>query len=349
MPLLYAQLEVGARGAATFHFGAGQIAGFFGFDADGGCSGWEEEVPGRAAVVRRLAALAAVRVLRIRALPPDHITQAFAGAAAALAEEGITLFPSLQSVILLPHAVDGLRTWTPASYDGPQLPPFLDAVAHARPSQLCVAFRLVPARDWEAHREASYGGQYVLIRRIQVLAGGWTLKSVHYHDLVFQVPPSIPGTANVYEFAPHPVPHPLFPSRFRFPEGGAAVGLPGPEWNIRPWQMSATIKELFPSGQDHMATLEGTRWAFSGVRNHLLAKAARDDDDSTGVWYGEIEDMVKDSLRGGLDRDLPARGMGRDVIDQMWEHISYAKAERCSTCGRECRLGFGGADSRRPR
>ncbi|CAK9783437.1 hypothetical protein CC85DRAFT_310359 [Cutaneotrichosporon oleaginosum] len=280
---------------------------------------------------RRLRAWRYVRRVRVPTLADaaGFADVAVAAAAAAAAEP---LMPRLQSVCLGPVAVDQLRIWT-----GP-LPGLLQGLAAQRPTRLCVAFRHVPAAEWDAYREASTRGAYALVRRLEALTAGWDLVSVTFHDVVHQVLPSLP-TTNVYDFAPHAIPHPLFRGRYRFPVGEAAVRLPGPEWNMRPWQMGTAIKNLFPSSAVgsgvHYATLQRTRWRFCGVANHVLTKEEREDDDSDGVWYREVKGMVDESIRTGIARDLPARGLDAEFVHEVLERLEYGRVEECSACGRD--------------
>ncbi|TXT03882.1 hypothetical protein VHUM_04305 [Vanrija humicola] len=314
---------------------------------------------------RRIAALSHVRHLTIRSLPPDHVCAGLVRAAAArldaagdqnlepddqrhldpaLAGERRVLpidtadvsllFPRLRTVTLLPDAIDAVRTWTPYDYSRPRNPPLLEALAgSSRPSHLCFAFRLVPSTDWETHRDLTLSGQYQLVKRIALLTAQWPLESVTYHDLVFQVPPSIPHTTNIYDFAPHVVPHPYFPRRFRFPARADAVHIPGPEWTIRPWQMAIAIKNLLPSGHDVDAALTDTQWVFRNVGGHILTKEQRDDDDSTGVWFEEVESMSHASLVTGLKRDLPSRdGIDDDDVDKVFAKVVYERPGVCAAC-----------------
>lgn len=337
-PILYTRLVVSATRCTSLlqSLVASDMSGFRGFDDDGQCSGdWR---PTSTALLRRLASLSHVKHIVVRSLPPDHVSASFASAAAHGAAHGVYLLPRVTTVSLLPTAVDQLRTWTPSTYERPHNPPFLEALASAaQPTHLCLAFRLVRSTLWDEHRDLTTAGQYAFVRKVALMCEGWTaLETVTYHDLVHQVPPSVPSTRNVYEFAPHVVPHPLFRQRYRFLRGREAVRLPGPEWNIRPWQMGIAIKNLFPSGSDHATTLQGTSWAFCGLAGHLLTKEARDDDDGTGVWWAEVDEMVQDSVRVGLARDLPAReGVGTRMVDGVFERVSYERATECPACHRE--------------
>lgn len=332
-PALYAHLVLSPRAAGLLSsLSASDVAGFPGFDDDGRPGNWAAP----RATLRRLAALSHVRRCTISALPRDHESVGIAEVAPAL-PPGL-LFPKLAAVSLGPVAVDQLRIWTPDYAGGPSNPPILEALATQRPVRLCVAFRQVPAAEWEAYRDASTRGQYALVRRLELLSGSWGLESVTFHDIVHQVPPSLP-THNVYDFAPPAVPHPFFRSRYRFPRGREAVRLPGPEWNMRPWQMGIAIKNLFPSNRGleaHMDTLAKTRWSFCDVGNHILTKEERDDDDGTGVWYAEVKDMIQDSIRAGMARDLPARGLDRAFVDEVFDRVEYRRIGVCEACDREC-------------
>lgn len=347
VPILYEQLEISAVGCAgLLDLTPQDVVGFPGFDKDGTCQTWPSEGDNfrRRSVLRRFAALSHTKRAIVRSLPPDHISTGFAEAAIAMGTpsgslnpKGVYIFPRIQSVCLLAHAVDELRKWVPERYNRPRNPPFLEALsAGSRPRYLCIAFRLVPSEIWDVHRDLSSGGQYTLVRKVALLCTEWNLDSLTYHNIVHQVPPSVPGTRNVYQFAPHVVRHPLFARRYRFLKGKDAISLPGPDWNTRPWQMAFVVKGLFPSGADHMAILDrGTRWVFCDVVNHILSKEERDDDDSTGVWYAEVPDMIKTSLKVGMDGDLPARGVTPDILEEILKRIEYGKSERCEACGRE--------------
>jgi hypothetical protein len=69
------------------------------------------------------------------------------------------LLPKLRSVALLPQAVDQLRTFIPHSYADPYpLPPFLSfLVKAARPTHLCISFRLVKSSEWQLHQFTRVG------------------------------------------------------------------------------------------------------------------------------------------------------------------------------------------------
>lgn len=330
-PSLFTHLVLGRASGLLGALSPSDVSGFPGFDGDGGTGAWTASTT----TLRRLVALSRVRRITVSMLPRDHESSAFADVALALPPA--LLLPRLTSVCLGPVAVDQLRIWTPDYARGPPNPPILTALATQRPKRLCVAFRQVPASEWEAYREASTRGQYALVRRLEDLAAAWELESAHFHDIVHQVPPSL-ATTNVYDFAPPAIPHPHFRGRFNFPRGREAVRLPGPEWNMRPWQMGTAIKNLFPSNrfaEAHREVLEKTRWRFGGVENHVLTTEERDDDDWTGVWYAEVKDMVRDSIKTGLARDLPARGLDAEFVHDVLERVEYHPVETCEACGRE--------------
>lgn len=355
-PVLYTHLVLGTRASGFLSaLSDASVANFPGFDEDGHVPpNWSAS----RATLRVLAAWSHVRRLTILTLPRDHETRSIAQAATTLPPG--RLMPKLASICIKPVAVDQLRIWTP-DYTLPatptpsqtqsqslNLPPVLEALAHQRPRRLCVAFRQVPAAQWEEYRDASTRGQYALVRRIESLASAWELDSVHFHDIVHQVLPSLP-TRNIYDFAPPAVPHPLFRGRYRFPRAREGVRLPGVDWTIRPWQMGLAIKNLFPSSQgvdEHRAVLEKTSWEFGDVTNHILTKEERDDDDSTGVWWAEVKDMIDDSIRVGMGRDLPARGLDQAFVDEVFEKVVYRRVEGCEACGREL-YTWDEADSRR--
>jgi hypothetical protein len=199
------------------------------------------------------------------------------------------LFPNVETVSMLPSAVDAIRTWSPKTYDRPRNPPLLEVLAKAcSPRHLCLAFRLVESRDWEEHREATVSGQWQLVARVNRLrSDGWDrLESMTIHDIVHQVLPALEGCRNVYNFSPHVVraggAHTGGYS-YAFPTGIDATGILGPPWNIRSWQLSTAIKNLFPSGANAEVALKGTSWEFVGVEGHILTKRYRDDDDESGV------------------------------------------------------------------
>jgi hypothetical protein len=255
------------------------------------------------------------------------------------------LFPHVDTVSLLPDAVDAIRTWSPKTYDRPRNPPLLELLAKTcSPQHLCLAFRLVESRDWEEHREATVSGQWQLVSRINRLhSDGWDrLESMTIHDIVHQVLPALEGCRNVYHFSPHVVRTSRDQSgryRYAFPGGVDATGIQGPPWNIRSWQLSTAIKNLFPSGADAEAALKGTSWEFVGVEGHILTKRYRDDDDESGVEWGQVGHLVRDALRNALPLDLPAReGFAQELVDEVFTRIHYVDAEQakpCESCSRQ--------------
>ncbi|BEJ13314.1 hypothetical protein CspHIS471_0304880 [Cutaneotrichosporon sp. HIS471] len=331
-PSLYSEIKLGPHAVGLLGaLGPDDVEGFTGFDEEGKTPGWTAP----RATIRRLAAWSHVRRLKVPALPRDHQSQTLAKIATSL-PPGV-LMPRLQAVCFGPVATDQLRIWTPDYGIGPYVPPLIEALAAQRATHLCVAFRHVVADKWNVYREASTLGQYALARRLEALAAAWDLENVTFHDVVHQVLPSLP-TTNIYEFAPHAIPNPIYRDDYLFPTGAAAVRLPGPDWNLRPWQMGTAIKNLFPSSlgvETHEATLARTRWRFCGVANHVLTKEVRGDDDSDGVWYGEVRDLVDESIKAGIARDLPARGLNGEFVKQVLERIEYGRAVECAACGRE--------------
>jgi hypothetical protein len=255
------------------------------------------------------------------------------------------LFPNVSCVSFLPDAVDGIRMWSPDSYDRPRNPPLLEGLAKAcSPKHACLAFRLVESKDWEEHRDATVAGQYQLVARINRLqTDGWgDIESLTLHAIVHQVLPSLKGCRNVYHFSPHVVLMPATKGWYLFPTGASATGIPGPPWNIRSWQLSTGIKNLFPSCADAQAALKGTSWEFIGVEGHILTKKQRDDDDESGVEWQQAGPLIRDAVRNALPLDLPAReGFGEELVGEVFRKTRYRDLKDvapCDSCGSECCL-----------
>ncbi|KAL7419942.1 hypothetical protein Q5752_005861 [Cryptotrichosporon argae] len=337
-PILYARLVVSASTCAGLLAGDAELWVEQATETSRGPNATcIDDGPAARSVRRRLDALRHVRHLVVRSLPADHVSHAFLSASTQLRERSRCLFPRLTSVSLLADALDTLRVWVPEEYTRPSLPSFLEAVARgARPAHLCVAYRLVPSSDWEAHRDLEARGMYRLSARVALLAAAWALDTFIAHDVVHQAPPALP-CANTYAFSSHVIPHPFFAARFRFPTDESAIGIKGPEWTLRPWQLGSAIKSLFPSGADHAAVLSATSWKIANVQGHILTKEASDDDDGTGVGWRDVKRLVRESLEVGIRRDLPARdGFDEAMLDEVLAKITYLGADdgACPACGR---------------
>ena len=127
--------------------------------------------------------------------------------------------------------------------------------------------------------------------------------------------------------------------------GKTFTGIPGPAWNIRSWQISTTVKNLFPSGSDGATQLAGTTWRFVNFEGHILTKKERDDDDESGVVYAEVVGLIRGAVRDGLLLDLPAReGFGEEVVEEVFRRIEYLDdseaGEECGACHREFQIQF---------
>ncbi|ORY26064.1 hypothetical protein BCR39DRAFT_560766 [Naematelia encephala] len=212
------------------------------------------------------------------------------------------------------------------------------------------------------------GQYQLVARLSRLKDDGWSgLRSVTVHNVVHQLLPSIPGCINTYHFSPHilasppppsisapsptsppslitaplsssPLPSATTPSSASPPSstrvtailirGPKSVGQPGLQWNYRAWQIGQSIKSLFPSGVDASKVLEGTSWRFIGIRNHVLTKQWRDDDDESGVGYEEVEGLVRDCVKSGLNGDLPAReGFERSLVQDVWDRMTWVNED----------------------
>ncbi|WWD16908.1 hypothetical protein CI109_101340 [Kwoniella shandongensis] len=264
--------------------------------------------------LRHLNALRQIRHLTIHQLPSsDTISTSFLDFASNASFSSSNILPNLDSVQILPDAVDSIRTFIPTSYDRVRNPPFLEALAKSsQPSKLCIAHRVVPSEEWEEHREISVLGQYQVVARLTQLRedGWWTnLKEFSVHDIVHQVLPSLQGCRNIYHFSSHLTSSTKFVS-----PGTKSTYIPGPPWSYRAWQLGTAIKNLFPSGSDGKSVLQNTSWTFVNYDGHILTKMVRDDDDDSGVGWGEVEGLIQDAVKAGLPQDLPMReGFGREL------------------------------------
>ncbi|KAK8861203.1 hypothetical protein IAR55_002022 [Kwoniella newhampshirensis] len=289
------------------------------------------------ATLRRLDALRHIRRLTLFQLPSDPISTSFL---TFITKSSALLLPNLESVQILPDAVDSIRTFIPGSYDRVRNPPFLEGLSKtSRPSRLCIAHRVVPSEEWEEHREISVLGQYQVVARLTQLrddddGGLWSssLREFSVHDIVHQVLPSLQGCRNVYHFSSHL----SSPSNKFLSPGPRSTYIPGPPWSYRAWQLGTAIKNLFPSGSDGKTVLKGTSWEFVNYDGHILTKMVRDDDDDSGVGYDEVQDLVQDAVKAGLPQDLPMReGFGRELVGEVFDKIGYVAGDRkCACCAR---------------
>lgn len=289
--------------------------------------------------IRRYDALRHVQTLTLGSLPDISISRTFL--ATAKAQSPALVFPRLKSIRLSPACVDDIRTYTPESYDQPLHPCLAALSISSRPRHLCLAFRLVPSKDWATWREMSTEGQYLFRNRIKELAGQWNLETLNVHDVVHQVIPSIPECINTIHFAPHVVPSSTNSGDYTFPSGETATGIPGPQWNLRAWQIGECVKTLFPSNKTFPAggTGTGTTWVFTEAGNHILTKKERDDDDDTGVGWMEVEELIMSNVTLGLNQDLPARhGFRSEIVGDILGKIRYLgglEETRCPCCHRQ--------------
>ncbi|GMK56291.1 hypothetical protein CspeluHIS016_0301310 [Cutaneotrichosporon spelunceum] len=324
-PALFSEVRLGPRAAGLLTaLAPADVAGYKGFDAGNvtsptgpdGDTLWE----GDSATLRRLAAWGHVRRVRVPALPRDHESVSFAAVAVA-----VPLMPRLEAVCLGPVAMDQLRIWTPdgvdadgAIEDGNWVPPLLTGLAAQRPKRLCAAFRLVVGSEARAYAEASSLKSYIARQRIKVLAADWELESATFHNVVHQVLPAL-HTANVYEFAPCPVPNPFIPGAYRFLWTGPNDRVP------RPLQMGSAIADghLFQG----KAPLGRTRWRFCGIGNQC--------EDPLGRGYRETCAAVYETFQKSTSRCLARQGLDPELVERMLERAEYGEAEQCAACGRE--------------
>lgn len=285
--------------------------------------GRESFVIGNAAHRRRLNNLRYVRHLVIRSSPPLDLMLRHTC-------QPRLIFPQVSSITLSTSVTDSLRTFSPDNYDhkssSTPLPPILHwLLATCRPARLSLRFPIVPSSEWAEYRDESTPGSYQLIARLTALVepgSPWkgALHELEVKDIVHQVPPSLRGLHNIYHFANH-LTSP--PSR-SIPPGPRCTGLAGPEWNYRAWQISISIKSLFPSGTPAVDVLDSTRWTFINLPGHVLTKDDRDDQDDLGVEWNEVDTLVRDLVENGLRADLPAReGFGEEELDRLFERVKY--------------------------
>lgn len=310
---------------------------------------------------RRIDNLRHVRHLVIRSPPSPELVSKYTDS-----ELRRPLFPQAIVVSLSASMTESLRTYIP-SYDSATMsvtistprPPLLDwLTSAARPRRLSISFPLVPSSQWEAHRDGSTRGSYQLASRLASLVdpgSAWhgVLQEFKVDGIVHQVLPALRGVKNIYHFANHqrsssPHYHSPSSSLVSLPPGPASTGMPGPEWNFRAWQISTTVKSLFPSvptsrtpsanpnlgsGHDNdnnpkssfaRETLANTSWTFRNIAGHVLTKDDRDDDDELGVEWSEVGVLVRDLVENGLRLDLPAReGFGEGELDELFQRLGY--------------------------
>lgn len=302
--------------------------------------------------LRRMNNLRHVQTLIVETLPSDTLMQSFqrAGRDNHRTTPSRLLLPNVSSISFLPGVIDSLRLWIPDSPE--EKHPFMDAVTlTSNPEHFCVSFPLVASTKWENHALETSMGQYRLVSILSQCRAGlrWSnLRRFRCHNVVHQALPTITGCQNFYDFSPH-VASPSPPGFIRNPprsptsakeemeqyfiSGPESIGLPGPDWNLRSWQITKVIKEVFPSNADHALLAQNTSWEFINVQGHVLTKSLRDDDDTTGVGVDEVSDLIIGRVRDCLPLDLPARsGFDFSLVNTVLSKISYGEWEDRGTC-----------------
>lgn len=285
---------------------------------------------------RRLTALAQVRRLTVYSLPPDEVGLHLAEAARRLDSLGTRLFPRVDAVCLLPTAIDELSLWSPVNKA--DLPPILEVLKrYTSPTYACFAYRLVPASEYAEHRHETRAAYVELPRRIQHLAHDWPVAVVTFHDLVWQKLPSLP-TTNVYEFAPPPIPHPLFPGRWLFPTVAQEAQLPildGPDGDERADQIRGVVRPVIQAAaaatqEEQLELYDNYRWVFCGSERHIqtplrISHPAIPNDRRHALGY----------VRGAYRSVLASADRFGEVAPVWQERGVYRPAEACHACGSE--------------
>lgn len=119
----------------------------------------------------------------------------------------------------------------------------------------------------------------------------------------------------------------LVDDKYYFCSGQESMGLPGFDWNFRPWQLGTAIKDAFVPNISVDKIIASTSWTFIDVQNHVLTgPRMSDDDEEEGVLLGMVEDLVKDCLETGMSHELLNRaGFDTDKVRLVLENVRFMR------------------------